>query len=139
MGFKKFQKRKSEHIFFSRVLFEHTFAYNNHEVIIMWNQNESKITEDSNKRWEGMRMMLPEHVQALRQRKFERTKIEKPVLDEQEWEIINEQLSFAVHNEETITIEYFKDGFIEEITGIIIFHDNQLKRIKLHVNEWDHD
>ncbi|MCM3024620.1 hypothetical protein [Heyndrickxia ginsengihumi] len=40
---------------------------------------------------------------------------------------------------ETITIEYFKDGFIEEITGIIIFHDNQLKRIKLHVNEWDHD
>ena len=38
----------------------------------------NKISEGSNLRWEGMRMMLPEHVQAIRQNEFDKTKVSKP-------------------------------------------------------------
>ncbi|WP_332634679.1 YolD-like family protein [Halalkalibacter flavus] len=44
----------------------------------------NKVTKGSNMRWEGSRMMLPEHVEGLQHQKEEKTKVPRHELDEQE-------------------------------------------------------
>ncbi len=53
--------------------------------------------------------------------------------------MIGQRLHIALHNGEEITIEYYRDGFIEEVIGRLTFIDTQLRRIKVAVNDWDFD
>lgn len=55
-----------------------------------------KLTEGSNKRWEAMRMMLPEHIAALRQDKVDAQKVSKPMLGEDQLQEINVALTSAL-------------------------------------------
>ncbi|MFT8709689.1 MAG: YolD-like family protein [Sporolactobacillus sp.] len=73
----------------------------------------NKLTPGSNKRWEAMRMMLPEHIAALRQDKVEAQKVPKPMLGEDQLQEINAVLFSALSERRVVDIKYWKDGFIK--------------------------
>lgn len=61
----------------------------------------NKLTEGSNLLWESSRIILPEHKERIRIRREEARrggKRDRPELDEQEWERINEAITRSLHN-----------------------------------------
>ncbi|MBM7569888.1 YolD-like family protein [Aquibacillus albus] len=67
-------------------------------------------------------LMLPEHVEMLRQLWSEDQKTHKPVLDEHQLEEMNQRLNHAITSNAAITITYYRDdnyhichGFIQSI------------------------
>ncbi len=91
----------------------------------------NKLSTGSNLRWEGSRMMLPEHVGALRSRKIDQKKVEKPDLDEQQWEEIERTLCEAMGKTLPLEITYFKNGLSERFIGFAIQFDSYTKRLKV--------
>lgn len=85
--------------------------------------------------WESSRMFLPEHKQALFERKERLKKISKPELDEQELEEIGIVVMDSLHHELDIVVTYWKDGFFEDIECVVDRVDTELKRIKLKVRD----
>lgn len=90
--------------------------------------------------WDCSRMMLPEHKiriisdergQQWRDRK-------KPVLDAQEWEMIDQVLAYSKRYREQITITQFEPVRDIKIRGIVMAVDKQLRRIKLQTDD-DYD
>lgn len=73
----------------------------------------NKLTPGSNIRWESSRMMLPEHVQALKQLKIDEQKMPRPELCEDDIEEIENNLKMAVKNRLPVDMKYYKDGFIK--------------------------
>lgn|SRR5690625_3373997 len=74
-------------------------------------------------------LMLPEHVERLKNMWSETEKTTKPLLDPQELESINEQLVEAFQQKLPVTIAIYHDGRIEEIQGRITnikTHEQQL-------------
>ncbi|WP_017797377.1 YolD-like family protein [Oceanobacillus kimchii] len=61
-------------------------------------------------------MMLPEHVEYLRKKKKEAQKISKPVIDNQQFDYMEQQLQYATINNSNIIITYYNDGEIQTIT-----------------------
>ncbi|SFG82412.1 YolD-like family protein [Sporolactobacillus nakayamae] len=74
----------------------------------------NKLTEGSNMRWESSRMMLPEHVAAIREGYKNLDKIDRPILAEDELEAINRTLKEATQNHKPVDLSYYKDGFIKQ-------------------------
>jgi YolD-like protein. len=74
----------------------------------------NKLTEGSNMRWESSRMMLPEHIQALRQHEIDKQKIERPVLSDDELADIQNTLQKVIKTHEFVEINYYRDGFIRK-------------------------
>lgn len=73
----------------------------------------------SNIKW-ATAMMLPEHVKLLREHRQNLNKQSKPILDEQEWEEINRQISEAMNQSLEITLTYFKNGEFIQTAGVPI-------------------
>ncbi|WP_010630355.1 YolD-like family protein [Sporolactobacillus vineae] len=83
----------------------------------------NKLTKGSNMRWESSRMILPEHVQALRQHLHTLQKTDRPQLDEQEMAEINRMLRIAAEEGRAVTVRYYKDGFIRAVHGHLSLPD----------------
>ncbi|GGA61758.1 YolD-like family protein [Ornithinibacillus halotolerans] len=64
-------------------------------------------------------LMLPEHVELLKSIWTEDTKVKKPLLDEQELELINSRLMEAYQHKQPIQITYYKHAQLVEAKGII--------------------
>lgn len=64
-------------------------------------------------------LMLPEHVELLKDLWREDEKVEKPLLDSQQIELNHNQLQMAFMHEEQIRLRYYSNGFIHEISGKI--------------------
>ena len=64
-------------------------------------------------------MMLPEHVEMLRELKESQMYEEKPVIDEQQLAIINEEIYFAFEAKKQVCITYFDDNKYKKIIGIL--------------------
>ncbi|MCQ2008565.1 MAG: YolD-like family protein [Sporolactobacillus sp.] len=75
----------------------------------------NKLTNGSNMRWESSRMMLPEHVQALRELAREESKRERPYLDEQRLEEIEQIVREAALTKKSVNIDSFHNGVIQKI------------------------
>ncbi|WP_010094532.1 YolD-like family protein [Ornithinibacillus scapharcae] len=69
-------------------------------------------------------LMLPEHVELLKSIWNEDKKIKKPVLDEQEIEVLNMLLIEAYEEKQPITITYYKNHQLLSIKGQIIKLDS---------------
>ncbi|MCY8284872.1 YolD-like family protein [Bacillus inaquosorum] len=82
------------------------------------------------KRWE-QKFILPEHREALLHRKIETQKIEKPVLDEYQLEEMAQIISDAMEYNTALTISYYRDGFIEEVTGHVHYLNEINQRLHL--------
>ncbi|WLR52001.1 YolD-like family protein [Bacillus tianshenii] len=64
-------------------------------------------------------MMLPEHVEMIKEIWREDEKKPKPILDEQELQELNETIEQALQEESTIHLTYFEAGDYKLITGKI--------------------
>ena len=73
--------------------------------------------------WESSRMMLPEHKETIVQRNKRLTVKRMPILDEQEWEQINEGLSQAYEERQEISIVIFGEWENQVVTGVITKFD----------------
>jgi len=91
----------------------------------MDNQNKDRGTI----KWTSL--MLPEHVQMVKKIWKEEEKVQKPVLDEQELEEINFVLHRALHDNLTLDIQYFDDGFLETVRAKLTYINGYEKKISL--------
>lgn len=88
---------------------------------IMYNKNKRFVQEvctmqlqdRGTKKW--VSLMLPEHVEMLKEVFIEYK--EKPQLDGQEKEMIDQTLKWALETKEEIEITYFDDGFYKKYRG----------------------
>lgn len=98
----------------------------------------NKLTDGSNLLWESSRMILPEHKERIRIRREEARrggKRERPVLDEQEWERIQEAVARSLHERVSVRLRMYdpyEDCIVE---GVVERVDQVLKRIRVD-GEW---
>lgn len=85
--------------------------------------------------WEGSRFMLPEHVQQIRQEMQEQGRRSRPVIDPDEWELIDQALGYALLEQEQITIVLFDPYKDLKVRGVVVKVDRQLRRIKFQMEE----
>lgn len=79
----------------------------------------SGYLQRGNKLWEGSRMFLPEHKQALLKWQKEQEKQAKPELDEQQLEEMNRMLISACRLRVPVTVRFFEAGNFLTATGTI--------------------
>lgn len=72
-------------------------------------------------------IMLPEHVEMLKEVFEEQDHVEKPIIDEQQRMENDLVLQTALHDDLEVEIKYFKDHGYHTIKGNILFID--------HINE----
>lgn len=95
------------------------------------------VNDRGNIKWTTM--MLPEHVEALRQLAEQQKYKNKPILDDQLIEENEFKLQMAIHDHLTVEIKYFKDhnfhwikGELRSIagSGTLTINDNDRTEIK---------
>ncbi|MNV98903.1 YolD-like protein [compost metagenome] len=94
---------------------------------------------EGNGLWESSRMILPEHKRRIMSDNHEELRRDKPILDAQEWELIDRALFYSQQEKAPVTLKLF-DPFDDRIAkGIVLAVDRQLKRIKLlwSADDWD--
>ncbi|MFT4400205.1 YolD-like family protein [Bacillus sp. SW14] len=79
--------------------------------------------------WEGSRMFLPEHKQSLLERKRHKQKLQKPTLDPDKLEEMNQTLCAAMEFAQDITLSCFQDGEIVRCTGKICRYEEFEKTV----------
>lgn len=67
--------------------------------------------------------------------KYKMGKRSKPILSDDQYEILNQHLNFAYHHRLEVMIEYFHDGYIKETCGFIRNIDWIKKKIILSTFE----
>jgi predicted RNA-binding protein len=85
--------------------------------------------------WEGSRMMIPEHVQMIRQHEVDKLKKTKPELDPQAIDELAMKLTEARQEEYIVTVRIFDEFDDIEIPGRITKIDQQLRRLKIEKDE----
>ncbi|MDA3129110.1 YolD-like family protein [Aliibacillus thermotolerans] len=80
---------------------------------------KEQYLQRGNKLWEGSRMFLPEHKQALIDWQKEQQKVTKPILDEQELDVLNRTLHTALVQQASLRITYYEEGHLLEIVGYV--------------------
>ncbi|WP_433581360.1 YolD-like family protein [Paenibacillus amylolyticus] len=89
----------------------------------------SKLSE--NGIYEGSRLILPEHREAyLAQEELQRRR-GKPVLDEQEMQLIEEAILESYQDCRSVTLTVFNPFDDEDIRGVVASIDKPNRRIKL--------
>ncbi|MBB6020399.1 hypothetical protein HNR77_001460 [Paenibacillus sp. JGP012] len=89
----------------------------------------SKLT--GNGVFEGSRIILPEHREAYLQEMSVQEKRGKPVLDEQEMQLIEEAIFESYQERHSVTLTVFNPFDDEEIKGVVASIDRQSRRVKL--------
>ncbi|OME86552.1 hypothetical protein BK123_32605 [Paenibacillus lautus] len=82
-------------------------------------------------------MMLPEHKETIIRRQLEEGRKDKPVLDPQEMELIEQALAESFHGHHTITVRLFDEYEDTELTGIVVLIHTIRREIKLSIAEGD--
>ncbi|MGG4109455.1 YolD-like family protein [Bacillus subtilis] len=85
--------------------------------------------------WEGSRMFLPEHKQSLLERKRLKQKLQKPILDPDKLEEMNQTLCTAMEFAQDITVSCFQDGEIVRCTGKICRYEEFEKAVWIKGDE----
>lgn len=75
--------------------------------------------------------MLPEYVQSLKELEMDNLKVDKPILDEQQYEELNGLIFEALANHKLLQFSYYSNGAIEIVTGKISFLDDLKKEIHI--------
>ncbi|HBU81786.1 MAG TPA: YolD-like family protein [Paenibacillus sp.] len=96
----------------------------------------SKLT--ANGVYEGSRIILPEHRDAFLKDQKEQERRGKPVLDEQEMQLIEEAIFESYQECKSITLTLFNPFDDEELRGVVTLIDKPNRRIKLVRGEEDY-
>lgn len=93
--------------------------------------NPNKLTQGHNLIWESSRMMLPEHKELLQQHQKQLVKKTKPILDQQEIELIEEKIKDAISMRTLVHITLFHPYETVTLKGVIQTVDGSAKQLKL--------
>jgi YolD-like protein len=93
------------------------------------------ICDRGNIKWTAM--MLPEHVKLLRQ--FDKTHdiVEKPVLDEQKLDQLNDLIFEAMEFNSLLEFTYYHRGSTETVEGKIHYIDIHKKELRIEIQNGD--
>jgi hypothetical protein len=80
--------------------------------------------------WEG-NFILPEHKQAILERKRQQQKVKKPILDEQKLQQLNETICEAMAESKILLIKYYHDGKIHILTGKVGYYDETYRQLRI--------
>lgn len=95
-----------------------------------WNQLDlSQLHDRGSKKW--VAMMLPEHVKLLREYAVDIKKDPRPVIDEFDYELIEEQIAIAMKRNVEAKIKRWKDGEFIYNRGTIPWIDLRRRTIEL--------
>ncbi|MFC0470114.1 YolD-like family protein [Halalkalibacter kiskunsagensis] len=95
----------------------------------------SQHLQRGNLLWESSRMFLPEHKEALLDRKQQLKKVKKPQLDEQELEEIGIIVMDSLKHELNVHVTYWEDGILHNLVGTVDKFDWSSKKLKLKMSE----
>lgn len=90
------------------------------------------LRDRGNIKWTSL--MLPEHVELLKDMWQEDTKVQKPELDEQEMEAMEQRLYHAYHCTESVQLTVYTDGEFSTVTGSIKQINKQTQTFRLTRN-----
>ncbi|MBB6024827.1 hypothetical protein HNR77_005973 [Paenibacillus sp. JGP012] len=96
----------------------------------------SKLT--GNGVFEGSRIILPEHRDAYLREMSLQERRGKPVLDEQEMQLIEEAIFESYQERHSVTLTVFNPFDDEKMKGVVASIDRQSRRIKLVRGEEDY-
>jgi predicted kinase len=85
--------------------------------------------------WEGSRIILPEHKEALLRHRESRNKKTRQLLDDQAQEEINRALQEALQTGKIIEIVEFNEYQDQAYTGLATRFDAAARRIRLETSE----
>jgi hypothetical protein len=91
----------------------------------------NKLTPGTNLKWESSRMMLPEHVEALRFHHEDKKRKQRPDLDEQELMEIDRMIRQYIDSDVELYMVVFGEFEDREIKVKFKKIDPQLKRVKI--------
>lgn len=91
------------------------------------------IKDRGNIKWTAM--MLPEHVEMLRELKQSNDYKTKPILDEHLLEEMNETIRSSMKVNKAVQVTYFKNGNFEIVTGVINHFDLLEQRLQVITSE----
>ncbi|MGG3506576.1 YolD-like family protein [Paenibacillus lautus] len=92
---------------------------------------------EGNGLWESSRMMLPEHKETIIRRQLEEGRKDRPTLDPQEMELIEQSLAESFHEHRIITLRLFDEYENKELTGIVVLVHTFRREIKQSIAEGD--
>lgn len=94
--------------------------------------NENHYLKRGNLLWEGMRMMLPEHKEALVRQEKDQWKVDlHGELDEEQWWTMGEIIMDALKHALLVNLVYWEDGFYVEKECYIYKVDHEGKKIRI--------
>lgn len=94
---------------------------------------------EGNGLYESSRMIIPQHRQAYLQHQFEIAKQDKPIIDEQEWQLIGQVLYESFEKDLMVNITVFDPFKTRELKGYVTVINSYLKEIKFSVDEDDYE
>lgn len=97
----------------------------------------NKLTMGSNLKWEGSRMMLPEHRECLLERRRDQRKHPKPELDDDELTIINQAISMSRHDKSEITLTVYDPYEDQQLVGYVVRVDQHRGRVLIQTADSD--
>lgn len=83
-------------------------------------------------------LMLPEHVELLKQMWQEDKKESKPILDSQEIEWINQQILESYEHQLPVQLTFFEDSQTYHVAGQISKLHPETKRINIETGDHEH-
>jgi hypothetical protein len=90
---------------------------------------------ENNGLWESSRMIIPQHKEAALNQAADWKHIDKPELDDQQFELISAAIGHSYSNHLPVTITVY-DGFqYHEVIGTVTKVDKQLKRVRIDSEE----
>ena len=87
------------------------------------------IRDRGTKKWTAM--MLPEHVEALREWMAEDDYVEKPQFNDWELRLVQEEIERSVQSGSPVNIQIWKDGKVITFEGVISEIDIRLRQLLL--------
>ncbi len=87
------------------------------------------IKDRGNKKW--VAMMLPEHVEMIKQIHLDLDKQEKPILDEDKIQELETRISYSMQCHLPVDFKIWIDGFEQHISGYVHSIDHIQKRFKI--------
>lgn len=115
--------------YFQQITIEHKRMFLYNKKYNMLKGGYRMINDRGTIKWTSM--MLPEHANMLKEMWSQKEWKEKPMLDEQLITEMNLKLQFALKDDLTIEIEYFKDHDYHKIKGKLLGVNPLLNYIKI--------
>ncbi|GIO33141.1 hypothetical protein J2TS6_42820 [Paenibacillus albilobatus] len=86
---------------------------------------------EGNGLFESSRMILPEHREAYNQYMLHKDPRPRPIIDEQEWQLIGQTLQESLKEHFRVTIELYDPYKDKQVTGFVTVINTFRKEIKL--------